>query len=410
MNDQIDTYIRREIRQEAPDELIIYDSAPAVKRKQINKLYQKGIDYEEQWRSHPEVGKVVDEFEQQLEKAVPEQLSGHWKTLLGTNTGLRIIPDNSTIDRDYIYIMISRALNQRDMLQGKQPTHSVSTIKASVWAFVESQLEGEPGQGGVNDDEDFPGRPAWQLFLHNLFEILSPISQAYKTDMTREAFKELYLSINHILTFHELTMISRIYNVHFIIIRDRRYPYENEDDSWIICLNTTQTTSEWYIILDLVGYEKYNIIVDTSTYMDAYQYRYIFNQSKKEIPDVLFNRWQTECPKDHKTTLDKNNDTLTQKITPEPMLLQTLRTGDVYPVSPRSGRVIPAHAIRPEGVNVAPPQKKFIIRKITVTQPEEIVESEYDSGDDFNFDDSMIDDFDEPISSAYVPTIAPVPV
>lgn len=365
MNDQIDTYIRREVRQEVPDELILYHKDPVVKRRQINKLYQKGIDYEEQWQTHPEIGKIRDDIEKRTGTLTTKPLSTYWQNLLGANTGLQSIVDDDS--NDFIYLVLANALNQREVLKNKAAIWTPALIKDTIWNYVMTKLEAEPKISGAD------GRPAWMLFFNSLFGILSPVNQAYKNNMvSAEEFEELYKSSDHVMTHLELDIFSRIFGTRFIIMRDRKYPNE-VSDSWIICLGTTQTLDDWYILLYLVGYEKYEIVVDTAIYVDpTYRYRYIFDQSgkKSQIPEPLYNKWLTDCPNDHKNTIDTNNKGLLLETPPIPELLRTLRTGDVYPVSPRTGKVIPPHVARPEVVEVAPPKKLFIIRKVTKTVEE----------------------------------------
>ena len=190
------------------------------------------------------------------------------------------------------------------------------------------------------------------------------IKYLYKQNLsTPEMFESVYKSSDHMMTHFELAIFSRIFGIRFIVMRNRKYPNEI-GESFIQCLNTTQTLEDWYILLSLIGYEKYEIIVDTSIYADpTYRYRYIF--TKTTLPSSLYNKWLTDCPNDHKLTIDPNNKTLLDEEAPVPEMLQTARHASTYPINLKTGKVIPFRSAAGRR-NCCSGKRIFVIKKIIV--------------------------------------------
>ena len=149
----------------------------------------------------------------------------------------------------------------------------------------------------INSDEfkGVPGRDGWQLALDYY-------SHSWRSDYSKIKTKEEFLdairnSTKHGLTIFDLSLISRGYDVKFIVLARPN----TLAPKGIVCLNTTQTKSDDIIILYLQGLSNYSVVKNTSISPE----QGIFKIS--DLPQFLQKEWVSTCINDNKDVIDAPN-------------------------------------------------------------------------------------------------------
>jgi hypothetical protein len=235
IDDKVDVYIKRDLRLINNNEMLLTTIDELEKRQQIENLYKK-FDYMDKFRKHPEVPIIR---EKQGKKSV--MIATHWLEILG---------EGFTRKSGNVYDNISEAVKAKQ-------------FKDEMWEYIKS----------LDSESVYPYRKGWLLLAHSLGRDYSSI----------EDFEEAYKSNNQ-LTIQELSLISRLYDVKFIILRHR--------PAIFIPLNTTQSLSDKFIILYNIG-DKYDVMIEGD--------KLIFNSD--DIKD-LYSLWLEVAPLDNKEVLD----------------------------------------------------------------------------------------------------------
>jgi len=145
------------------------------------------------------------------------------------------------------------------------------------------------------DFKSYDDRAAWEMARDHYAHIWREDYQNVNTK--EELANTIKYSDRHHLYVHDLSLISREYNVKFIIISDKN-PLS---PLGITCLGTTQAVGDRYIILYQSSPYKFHI-VKNSSYSPA---KSVFFAS--ELPEILFKEWSTACVADHKKELEPSN-------------------------------------------------------------------------------------------------------
>jgi hypothetical protein len=157
----------------------------------------------------------------------------------------------------------------------------------------------------ITDERIFPGdgvRQGWQVARAYYAQYMPELYRGVTT--SQGLATRIRTSDRHFMTPLDLSIISRLYNIRFIII-GQATPNNPEG---ISCLGTTQTTNPaGYIILFNAGYN-YNIV----KFIGTSPAQSIFNVS--ELPKSLFDAWQSSCPEDIKESVDIANTMLIPKV------------------------------------------------------------------------------------------------
>ena len=118
---------------------------------------------------------------------------------------------------------------------------------------------------------------------------------------TKNEFFDAVKNNEREITDIDLSFISYLIGVKFIILCD---PSDKKCKSGIKCLGTTQTNSEYYILLFKNSFDEYYMIYDNSYVKDKSIFR------RDEIEDIIiYETWKAECSEtDDNLFINKIND------------------------------------------------------------------------------------------------------
>jgi hypothetical protein len=179
----------------------------------------------------------------------------------------------------------------------------------------------------------------------------------YKNVTSKEQLKNVIkYSDRHHLYIHDLSLISREYDVKFIIISNTN-PFSRNG---VTCLGTTQTKSDRYIILYQSTPYKFHVVKNVYSKPPRSHF------TASEIPEVLFKEWVESCKNDNKQDIDNSNqifvlapvgtkvdpitgNTFFKSLKPDPSvashvqmpLIQLRKPGKVRLVAPKSAESRP---------------------------------------------------------------------
>jgi len=201
-----------------------------------------------------------------------EPLTVYWGQIVGPNFR-RLNNDKST---NCILYAMTLALNQRDSKKGQ--LHTIQSIRSMI---AENIIN-------LKDEQTTPskkGRKGWEMLLdHYRFLFKDKFKDVYSLTELKDFMK----SDAHQLSLIDFIMISQLYEVKFIIMSRKRSPF---NPSGFICLGSTSTENDSYILLYKVEWEDYQIVGNTG-FSPA---KYIF--TKEELPTKLYQHWAEVCGK-----------------------------------------------------------------------------------------------------------------
>lgn len=141
----------------------------------------------------------------------------------------------------------------------------------------------------------YDGRAAWEM-ARDHYARLWP--DAYDRVNTRENFLHtVRKSDRHHLQLHDLSLISREYNIKFIILSEPNRLTQNG----VVCLQTTQTLVSRYVILYQSSINRFHIVKDVTTTPP----RGLF--TAEQLPPKLLNEWVNSCISDNRKEIDPAN-------------------------------------------------------------------------------------------------------
>ena len=317
LDDQVDNTVDENIFEYRGDEMIFRDSTYKENKRRLERLYKTDIDYYERLsRLYDTVNPAYYQDSSQfpslmLSKLTEsscnqglEPLTVYWGQIVGANFR-RLTNDKST---NCIYYALSLAFNQRD--NNKGINHTIQSIRN----FAAENIV------NLKDDIGTTKRKGWEMLLdHYRFLFKDKIGDIH----TFTELKDYMKSDTHQVSLIDLILISQLYNVKFIIMSRQRSPF---NPSGFICLGSTTSVNDDYILLYKVDWEDYQI-VGNANYSPP---KYIF--AKEELPTKLYQHWAEVCGK-----TDLKND-IDEQI---PLLFKAplFKSLNISPIQPTTGKV-----------------------------------------------------------------------
>lgn len=289
LTDQVDNFVS-DIHVLMNDEYYM-DSPDLI--EDIRKVYEKGVDYQRRMREHydvlnPEgVAKGSYTRDSTSYKTYYINLPKYWIKQLGTLTWKIVQLENYP---NAIYKTIGDAISQLD----QYATETVE-CRIKIAELIENSQMDDFGLTQVEGDR----RDGWQLVRDYYYYM-------WRTDYRNVRTKDELLNMirhspRHHISIMDLSLISRAYNVKFIIISK---PTER-NQSGVMCMGTTQAEGGAYILLYHQGLDNYNVIVSKA--IDPP--KMIFTEA--ELVDLgakpIFDVWMSACGDDRKEELDPAN-------------------------------------------------------------------------------------------------------
>lgn len=310
----------------------------------IRKIYETGIDYQRRMREHYDVVNPAGYIEPDDDNvlavgmgiASSDECTGSyvnlpkfWIQKLKTMSFKIYHVEGS---HKCIYKVIDDAILSLSKNQGK----FIDTRSAIANIVGNSMVD-------MGDDDysfdDYEEREGWQLardFYAHMWR------QDYRNINTKEELLDMIMvSDRHHISFLDLSLISRAFDVRFIILNKptTRAP------TGISCLGTTQSKSGNYIILYLQGLDNYNIVVNTKFSPP----KKIFTEAELADPafgaKAIFDVWLDYCGNDTKEHLDPANFLFRSA----PIQSRNDETGRVQ-FTDKDGNVLPQPAIKPVAI------------------------------------------------------------
>lgn len=149
----------------------------------------------------------------------------------------------------------------------------------------------------INSDQftSYDARQAWEM-ARDHYQRLWP--DAYHHIRSKEDFlRVVSKSDRHHLQIHDLSLISRVFNVKFIILSEPNQLTTNG----IVCLQTTQTVVGQFIILYQSTINRFHIVKDVTESPP----RGLFTAA--QLPELIFKEWIETCISDSKSVIDPAN-------------------------------------------------------------------------------------------------------
>jgi hypothetical protein len=288
LTDQVDNTVDEEVFEYRPEEYIFRENTYKDNKRKLENLYKKGIDYHERLSrlydiANPSSNSGYDQVQNLSLSKITESscnkaflpLTIYWIQNIG-EAYRRLSNDKST---NCIYYALTLALNQRGQKKDSGKTdHTISNIRETIAQNI-SQLKDEvdPVTGDVV-------RKGWRMLLdHYRYKYKDKFMDIF----TESELKKLMSSDVHQLSLIDLIMISQVYNVKFIIMSNKGGVVEVKER--IICMGTTSSLNDDYILLYKVGQDDFEIIGNTA-FSPA---KYIF--TKEELPTKLYQLWVQVC-------------------------------------------------------------------------------------------------------------------
>jgi hypothetical protein len=219
-----------------------------------------------------------------------------------------------------VYDMVGSAnciYTELDMIIASATNLSVNT-RAKIAAIIDSdQFEG------------YGDRAGWQLAL----DYYSYMWRAdYRQVKTKDDLLEsIRFSPRHKLSMLDLSLISRAYNIKFIILAKPN----RINKTGIVCMNTTQAVGDDIIILYLQGLSDFSVVKNVQFSPEKSVFKFA------ELPEVLQREWVQACVNDNSKTRDPAN--LLFRSAPMPAKSETGHI--VY--TDTAGKVVPNPTVKP---------------------------------------------------------------
>jgi hypothetical protein len=150
----------------------------------------------------------------------------------------------------------------------------------------------------IIDSDQFEGdgdRAGWQLALDYYSHMWRADYRQIKTK--DELLESIRYSTRHKLSMLDLSLISRAYNIKFIVLAKPN----RVNKSGIVCMNTTQAVGDDVIVLYLQGLADFSVVKNVQFSPE----KAVFKQS--ELPEVLQREWIQTCIRDHSASKDPAN-------------------------------------------------------------------------------------------------------
>ena len=317
ITDQVDNTVDEDIFEYRPDEALFKDSTYKENKKKLERLYKTDTDYYERLSklydtANPAYYQELSHMHSLLVGKMTESscvqgfetLTVYWGQIVGPDFR-RLNNDKST---NCIYYALSLALSQRDGKKG-QP-HTIQSIRG----FVAENIE------NLKDEEGPAGRKGWELLLdHYRFMFKERVKDIYSLTELKDYMK----SDAHQASMVDLIMIAQLYDIKLIIMSRRKSPF---NPSGFICVGSTTSVNDNYVLLYKVDWEDYQIVGNTNFSPP----KYIF--SKEELPTKLYQHWAEVCGK---------SDLKNQKDEAIPLLFKAplYKTFDIAPVEAPTGKI-----------------------------------------------------------------------
>jgi len=290
LEDRIDNYVINIPYHDDNEHYVDVDKGVGTKKDpvmidKINLLYKTGLNFQDRQRKHYDVANpitYVEPVEPNVDyetecNGVYKNLSHHWlKQIKSAKLQIYEIKKSPNC----IFEEIRKAINQQ-----------IDDVKTDIANFLCSDdLDDEINADGSK------GRSGWQM-AKDQYRWLQ--QELFRNVNTKVQFKDALKSEDHLLSYLDLSIMSRMYNVRFIVLSNPT----PKNPSGIACLKTTQSHSDKYILLYVNGLpETFNIIHDTSLSPPESLF------SESTLPtNLLKNIWGHICTDDNKSELDSVN-------------------------------------------------------------------------------------------------------
>jgi len=257
-------------------------------------------------------------------------MNKHWSVNV-LNPSFRVMHHSGNYSCSYD--SLATALNQL----GGQPL-DMTTLRLKLTRFVDEEL----GDG-------------WEQYLKHL-KVKYP--NIYKNVNDSNDLLEMMSGHLHPLTLIELSWISRIYGVKFIILNSQIL---NQNPSGLTALKTTQTLKDKFIILYHHSRDKYEVIVNASSGSKS---QMIFEKS--EIPEKLIKLWEDNVgDTDNKSEIDNANELIKENpvkfsINIRPRVKSPIETREKTVAPPAASSTV-QDDMTPDRLPTIPGLKKVII-------------------------------------------------
>jgi hypothetical protein len=215
----------------------------------------------------------------------------------------------------------------------------------------------------IIDSEQFEGdgnRAGWQLALDYYSHLWRADYRQIKTK--DELLESIKYSARHKLSMLDLSLISRAYNIKFIVLAKPN----RVNKSGIVCMNTTQAVGDDVIVLYLQGLADFSVVKNVQFSPE----KAVFKQS--ELPEFLQREWIQTCISDHSESKDPAN----MLFRAAPLPAKTEAGHIVY--TDTSGNLVPNPSIVRPQVTLRPAaiRERAAIKRTAAAQAEDQAPSE----------------------------------
>ncbi len=234
---------------------------------------------------------------------------------------------------------------------------SVNT-RLKIASIIDSdQFEGEGGRAG------------WQLALDYYSHLWRADYRQVKTK--DELLESIKYSTRHKLSMLDLSLISRAYNIKFIVLAKPN----RVNKSGIVCMNTTQAVGADVIVLYLQGLADFSVVKNVQFSPE----KAVFKQS--ELPEVLQREWVQTCIRDHSESKDPAN----MLFRSAPLPAKTAAGHVVF--TDTAGNLVPNPSIIRPKITLKPTAK--VPGEPAVKEPEEAVKEPEEAVKEPELEESM---------------------
>ena len=256
-------------------------------KKQITNLYNKNITYDDKNNSHydilnPEGAKITDE-----------------------NTDANDYDSKNICAGEYV-LLPEYWLNK---LKKTNYQYLKTNHNSCIFSLIKKAIESRNGNNKLNDlknyivdslskTQELKQEKGKKIILWEAIKEAYALLDVMFDVETEEEFYEAIKSYDHQLNIYDLSIISRLLDVKFIILCD---PDENFP-SGIRCLETTQTLADNYILLFSTKFNDFSIIHDINNIIP------INNFTEDMLKDeLIIESWKAQCSLDYKDYIEKFN-------------------------------------------------------------------------------------------------------
>lgn len=215
-----------------------------------------------------------------------EKLSIEWQKKLGGSDILYILQNNGT--SECIFHGLSNALSQLE--ENENDIITIDDIKDKIGELIEKI-----------PDEAETNRYGWQLLYDRYKYNFHMVDRRSEIIESLNDMKSFIKSPNYRFSTIDLIFISYIYNVKILMLTSRGYLGLKDDISrYIMCINSTTSNKNRFLIVYKTGYELYNVVVSNISSTPKYIYKDV------DIPNVIYKVWLSKCGSiDNKPDIDQ---------------------------------------------------------------------------------------------------------